>query len=166
MPSSLSPAAAIVGAAEAKEIGYPSAPKSSLQLHIEAIKAVSDQTGSFEMHVHHPFAAIHAGIIDVALVSHGQAGWSARAMRRGGGTDDSPANQMSMSYGLSGAPSNYAHAMTRHMHRYGTTADDFAHIAVVTRQWAALSPRAVMHCVVNGTGGSLSTTGTLVLVAA
>ena len=38
-------AAAIVGAAEAKEIGYPETPKTSLQLHIEAIKNVSDQTG-------------------------------------------------------------------------------------------------------------------------
>jgi len=66
-------------------------------------------------------------------------------LRRGGGGEDSPANQMSMSYGLSGAPSNYAHAMTRHMHRYGTTPDDFAHIAVVTRQWATLNPRAVMY---------------------
>jgi acetyl-CoA acetyltransferase len=180
--ASLSRAAAIVGAAEAKEIGYPAMPKSSLQLHIEAIAAVTEQTGvairdidgiftagwsselaehlnihpryidttsvggcSFEMHVHHALAAIHAGIIDVALVSHGQAGWSARGGRRGGGMENSPGTQMSMAYGLSGAPSNYAHAMTRHMHRYGTTPDDFAHIAVVTRQWATLNPRAVMH---------------------
>ena len=42
---SLSKAAAIVGAAEAVEIGYPEEPITSLQLHIEAIKAVSEQTG-------------------------------------------------------------------------------------------------------------------------
>src|SRR5262249_8971762 len=107
---------------------------------------------SFEMHVHHALAAIHAGIINVALVSHGQAGWSARANRgrgtgagRGGGDPWSPANMMTLAYGLSGAPSSYSHAMTRHMYRYGTTAEDFAHIAVVTRQWATLNPRAVMH---------------------
>jgi acetyl-CoA acetyltransferase len=188
MPGELSKAAAIVGAAEADEIGYPATPKTSLQLHIEAIKNVSDQTGipisridgifsagwsselaehlglhpkyidttavggcSFEMHVHHALAAIHAGIIDVALISHGQAGWSARANRgrgTGGGraADDpwAPANQMTVAYGLSGAPSNYSHAMTRHNYRYGTTPEDFAHIAVVTRQWATLNPRAVM----------------------
>jgi acetyl-CoA acetyltransferase len=51
---------------------------------------------------------------------------------------------MSMAYGLSGAPSNYSHAMTRHNYRYGTTPEDFAHIAVVTREWATLNPRAVM----------------------
>ena len=45
MPGELSRAAAIVGAAEANEIGYPEVPKTSLQLHIEAIKNVSDQTG-------------------------------------------------------------------------------------------------------------------------
>ena len=52
---------------------------------------------------------------------------------------------MTMAYGLSGAPSNYSHAMTRHNHRFGTTPEDFAHIAVVTRRWATLNPRAVMH---------------------
>ena len=45
MSHQLSKAAAIVGAAEANEIGYPEEPRSSLQLHIEAIKNVSDLTG-------------------------------------------------------------------------------------------------------------------------
>jgi acetyl-CoA acetyltransferase len=189
MPSAVSKAAAIVGAAEAKEIGYPETPKTSLQLHIEAIKNVSDQTGidisrinavfgagwsselsehlglhpnyidttavggcSFEMHVHHALCAIAAGVCDVALVSHGEAGYSARANQgrgRGGGGAGAdpwaPGNMMTMAYGLMGAPSSYAHAMTRHNHRYGTTPEDFAHIAVVTREWATLNPRAVMH---------------------
>jgi acetyl-CoA acetyltransferase len=190
MPAPISKAAAFVGAAEAKEIGYPAAAKTSLQLAIEAIKAVSDQTGipiskiqgvasagvsaselaehlglhpawidttsvggcSFEMHVHHMLAAIYGGIIDVGLVVLGQAGWSARQMGGGGGRGggpgggggDAPGAEMSMAYGLSGAPSNYSHAMTRHNYRYGTTPEDFAHIAVVTREWATLNPRAVM----------------------
>jgi acetyl-CoA acetyltransferase len=188
MPGELSRAAAIVGAAEAKEIGYPETPKTAIQLHIEAIKAVSDQTAipisringvfgagwstqiaehlgihpayidttavggcSFEMHVHHALAAIHAGIIDVALVTHGENGWSQRATKgrgtgRARGSDPwSPDSLWTLPYGTSGAPSNYSHAMTRHNHVYGTTPDDFAHIAVVTRQWATLNPRAVMH---------------------
>src|SRR5262245_37166787 len=45
MPGELSRAAAIVGAAEANEIGYPETPKTAMQLHIEAIRNVSDQTG-------------------------------------------------------------------------------------------------------------------------
>ncbi|MEM7000136.1 MAG: hypothetical protein AAF529_05075 [Pseudomonadota bacterium] len=137
-------AAAIVGAAEANEIGFLEEPITSLQLHIEAIKNVSDQTGipiksiegvfstgwstelcehlgitpkyidttavggcSFEMHVHHALAAIHAGIIDVALVSHGENGHSARKLGsagvnygRGAG-NFSPSHEMTMAYGPS-----------------------------------------------------------------
>ncbi|MCA9822349.1 MAG: thiolase, partial [Dehalococcoidia bacterium] len=188
MPGELSKAAAIVGAAEANEIGYPEDMKTAIRLHIEAIKNVSDQTGipismidgvfgagwssqiaehlgihpayidttavggcSFEMHVHHALAAIHAGIINVALVTHGENGWSQRATKgRGtgrpqGGDKWSPDALWSSPYGISGAPSNYSHAMTRHNQIYGTTPDDFAHIAVVTREWAGLNPRAVMH---------------------
>ena len=183
---SLSKAAAIVGAAEAFEIGYPEEPRSSLQLHIEAIRNVCDQTGipvsaidgifsaawssdlaehlgiqpryidatsvggcSFEMHVHHALCAIHAGVIDVALVSHGENGWSNRRVGPEGGPSyprgsNAPAIQMTMPYGFSGAPSNYAHAMVRHNYKFGTTPLDFASVAVVTREWARKNPRAVM----------------------
>jgi acetyl-CoA acetyltransferase len=97
-------------------------------------------------------AAIHAGIIDIALISHGENGHSARQVGgrgaanygRGGGAA-SPSVEMTMAYGLGGAPSGYAHAMVRHMHRYGTTTEDFAHIAKVTRDWATLNPRAAMY---------------------
>ncbi len=181
----ISRAAAIVGAAEANEIGYPEEPKTSLQLHIEAIKNVSDQTGipiseidgvfsagwsseiaehlglhpkyidttsvggcSFEMHVHHAMCAIYAGVIDIAVVTHGQNGWSARRLGGGGYPRpdmSAPGTQMTMPYGFSGAPSQYSHNMVRHNHRFGTTPEDFAHVAVVTREWATLNPRAVMH---------------------
>lgn len=187
MTANLKNAAAIVGAAESNEIGYPEerGPKvTSLQHHIEAIKNVCDQTGipisdiqgifsagwssqlaehlglhpsyidttsvggcSFQIHVHHALAAIHAGIIDIAVVSHGQAGWSYRGGGGRGGPqagDIDPGTEMSMAYGIFGAPSNYAHAMVRHMHNFGTTPEDFANISVVTRQWATLNPRAVM----------------------
>ena len=190
MPGELSKAAAIVGAAESDEIGYPETPKSSLTLHIEAIKNVSEQTGipisaidgvfsagwgqaipdylglhpkymdttsvggcSFEMHVHHALCAIHAGVIDVALVSHGEMGWNARntkgrgvGPRFGGGTDPwDPAGQHTMAYGAVGAPWHYAHAMRRYIERYGATEEDIANVAVVTRQWAELNPRAIMY---------------------
>ncbi len=45
MSNKLSRAAAIVGAAEANNIGFLQEPVTSLQLHIEAIKNLSDQTG-------------------------------------------------------------------------------------------------------------------------
>ncbi len=188
MPGQLYKAAAIVGAAEANEIGFLQTPITSLQLHIEAIKNLSEQTGipiakidgvfstgwstelcehlgirpkyidttavggcSFEMHVHHAMAAIHAGIIDIALISHGENGHSASKIGRGGANyaagagNLSPAFEMSMAYGIAGAPASYAHAMVRHMHRYGTTREDYAHIAKVSRDWATLNPRAAMY---------------------
>lgn len=188
MAHQLSKAAAIVGAAEANQIGFLQEPVTSLQLHIEAIKNLTEQTGipisriegvfstgwstelcehlgitpkfidttavggcSFEMHVHHAMAAIHAGIIDIALVSHGENGHSARTLGQGGvnygrgAGNASPSYEMTMAYGLGSAPSNYAHAMVRHMHEYGNSREDYAHIAKVTRDWATLNPRAAMY---------------------
>ena len=186
MSTQLSKAAAIVGAAEANQIGYPDEPITSLQLHIEAIKNVSDYTGipisdidgvfstawssdlgehlglhpkyidttavggcSFQIHVHHAMCAIYAGVIDIAVISHGENGWSQRRTGKEGGPSypahrDAPAVQMVSPYGLMGPPSYYAHAMVRHNHEYGTTAEDFAHVAVVTRDWATRNPRAIM----------------------
>ena len=198
MPGAASKAAAIIGAAEANEIGYPQTPKSSLTLHIEAIKNVCDMTGipiaaidgifsagwspqlaeylglhpkyidttavggcSFEMHVHHALAAIHAGVIDVALVSHGEMGFSQRFTQgkgtgRPGGAGDpwDPGVQHTSAYGLGGAPTAYSHALNRHIARYGTTQEDFAEIAVVTREWATLNPRAVMYRKADGENGN------------
>ncbi|MEZ5599362.1 MAG: hypothetical protein R3E84_23840 [Pseudomonadales bacterium] len=189
MPGTLYKAAAIVGAAEADQIGFLDTPVTSLELHIQAIKNLSEQTGipiakidgvfsagwstelcehlgihpkyidttsvggcSFEMHVHHALAAIHAGIIEIALISHGENGHSARKVGNGGAGNYargagslSPGHEMTVAYGLGSAPSNYAHAMLRHMHRYGTTREDYAHIAKVTRDWATLNPRAAMY---------------------
>lgn len=130
--------------------GFSSAIAEHLGLHPAYIDTTSVGGCSFEMHVHHALAAIHAGIIKVALVTHGENGWSSRATRGNGtgrarGMDGwDPGSQFSNPYGVSGAPSNYSHAMTRHNHRYGSTPEDFAHIAVVTRQWATLNPRAIM----------------------
>ena len=122
-----------------------------LGIHPRYIDTTAVGGCSFEMHVHHALAAIHAGIIDVALISHGEAGFSARKNQgRGTNRADSadrwayPA-MFQAPYGTSGAPSDYAHAMTRHMHQYGSTKRDFAQIAVTTRDWATLNPRAVMH---------------------
>ena len=106
---------------------------------------------SFQMQVHHALAAINAGILDIAVVAHGESGYSARKNQgKGRGPRPAadpwtPAAMFEAPYGLSGPPSNYSHAFTRHMHRYGSTQEDFAQIAVTTRDWATLNPRAVMH---------------------
>jgi acetyl-CoA acetyltransferase len=123
-----------------------------LGIHPKYIDTTSVGGCSFQMHVHHALAAINAGILDIAVVSHGEAGFSARknqgkgTLRGGGGDPWLPAAQFGGGpYGSWGPPSYYAHALTRHMHEWGSTKEDFANIAVVTREWAGLNPRAVMH---------------------
>ena len=41
-------------------------------------------------------------------------------------------------------PSWFALAARRHMHEYGTTAEQLAEIAVATRMWAAMHPQSIM----------------------
>ncbi|MFN8514311.1 MAG: hypothetical protein U0841_17330 [Chloroflexia bacterium] len=36
-------------------------------------------------------------------------------------------------------------ACTRHLHEYGTTHEQLAEIAVATRKWAMLNPKAMMQ---------------------
>ncbi len=113
---------------------------------------------SFQIHVHHALAAINAGIFDIAVVINGQAGYSQRSFPRAGGAEPWSADALYVSpYGTSGPPSQYSHALTRHMHEFGSTKEDFANIAVVTREWAGLNPRAVMHSKeTNANGGPIT----------
>ena len=47
-----------------------------------------------------------------------------------------------MPYGFGGAPTYFGLITTRHMHEYGTTLEQWAQVAVSTRKWAALNPKA------------------------
>src|SRR5204863_9731914 len=47
--------------------------------------------------------------------------------------------------GLAGPPTGYALAAARHMHEFGTTSEQLAEVAVATRRWAQLNPRALMR---------------------
>ncbi|MYN13294.1 thiolase [Pusillimonas sp. TS35] len=42
-------------------------------------------------------------------------------------------------------PSSYALAAARHMHEFGTTREDLAHVAVAARKWAQINPDAFMQ---------------------
>ena len=97
---------------------------------------------SFIIHIAHAMAAINAGYCEVALVTHGEAGRSARS--RAGGNASEPGPQYEIPYGFIGAPINYAMAARRYMHEYGEdyTRQGMAEVAVATRKWANLNPRA------------------------
>ena len=100
---------------------------------------------SFVIHVAHAAAAIRAGYCDTVLITHGQAGRSTRA--RVPGDNNLPVSQYESPYGMIGQPINYSLACTRYMHEYGEdkTRQGMAEIAVSTRKWANLNPKAVMH---------------------
>jgi acetyl-CoA acetyltransferase len=97
---------------------------------------------SFILHVEHAMAAINAGLCEVALITHGESGYSRIAMPAPRWGDDSTNNQFELPYGTSGPASGYGFLATRHMHTYGTTSAQLAEVAVATRKWAALNPNA------------------------
>ena len=100
---------------------------------------------SFVIHIAHAAAAIRAGYCDTVLITHGQAGRSTRA--RVPADPNLPVAQYEAPYGLVGQPINYSMACTRYMHEYGEdrTRQAMAEIAVSTRKWANLNPKAAMH---------------------
>ena len=100
---------------------------------------------SFVIHVAHAMAAIQAGYCQVALITHGQAGRSSPG--GGGGDPTSAAAQYEAPYGIMGPPITYALACSRYMHQYGEerARQAMAEIAVATRKWAQLNPKAMMR---------------------
>ena len=100
---------------------------------------------SFVIHVAHAAAAIRAGYCDVALITHGEAGRSIR--RRVPPDPNLPTSQYEAPYGMIGPPVNYAMACNRYMHEFGEerARQGMAEIAVSTRKWANLNPKAAMH---------------------
>ena len=98
---------------------------------------------SFVIHVGHAAAAIAAGLCRVALITHGQSGRSRIGMPARPSGGQLMAGQFEEPFGLPMPVGAYALACTRHMHRYGTTSAELAEIAVATRAWAALNPKAM-----------------------
>ena len=95
---------------------------------------------SFIMMVGHAVAALHHGLCDVAVVSHGESGRSGVGVTRS--RDTSLSGQFEIPYGFAGAPTYFGMITTRHMHEHGTTLEQWAQVAVSTRKWAALNPKA------------------------
>ncbi|TME64726.1 MAG: thiolase [Chloroflexi bacterium] len=99
---------------------------------------------SFEAHLNHAVAAIRAGKCDVALITYASTQLSSRGRMIGTGARPAtiPEDTYEAPYGntLVGA---YAMAAHRHMYQYGTTSEQLAEIAVVTRRHAMLNPLAM-----------------------
>ncbi len=113
----------------------------------------STMTGgsSFEVHVEHAAAAIAAGLADVVISVYASTPRGDRARagggggRRGGpppGMGPNPGLEWEMPAGIRLPMGAYALAATRHMAKYGTTAEQLAQVAVSTREWATMNPKA------------------------
>jgi acetyl-CoA acetyltransferase len=101
---------------------------------------------SYQVHVEHAAAAIAAGLCDVVVGVY--ASTPRRDRKRGGGgrrpvpAGPDPRQEFELPYGLMMPMGAYALSASRHMHAFGTTSEQLAEIAVSTRAWAALNPRA------------------------
>ncbi|MDT7944266.1 MAG: acetyl-CoA acetyltransferase [Dehalococcoidia bacterium] len=118
-------------------------------LGIVPIYTDSTMTGgsSFAIQLEHAALAIATGMCRVALITHGQTGYSdrLRGVERPSGDPWFPARQLEAPYYVGGPVGNYALACMRHMYQYGTTHEQLAEIAVATRKWAQLNPKALMR---------------------
>ena len=97
---------------------------------------------SFVAHAGHARAAIAQGLCEVALITYGstQRSSRSRALGRTGGVRGP--FQFEGVWGLPLPVGAYALAASRHMHEFGTTPEQLAEVAVATRAWAALNPKA------------------------
>jgi acetyl-CoA acetyltransferase len=97
---------------------------------------------SFIVHLGHAAAAIEAGLIEVALIVHGESGRWRHGMPPSRDWPQSMHGQFEVPFGAGPAVAAYAMACARHMHVFGTTERHLAEVAVAARRWAQLNPRA------------------------
>jgi acetyl-CoA acetyltransferase len=96
---------------------------------------------SFEFHLGHAAAAIQAGLCRVAVILYGSTQRS-RADKYIFQIRNDLGYLYEAPYGLPTPVGAYALAASRHFAQYGTTSEQLADLAVSTRQWAALNPKA------------------------
>jgi acetyl-CoA acetyltransferase len=100
---------------------------------------------SFVIHVGHATQAIADGRASVVLITHGQGHLGGGRFGRPAPDQSDLGAQYEAPYGVLDAPYSYSLACMRHMAQYGTTKEQLAEIAVQTRQWAAMNPKALMQ---------------------
>ena len=118
-----------------------------LGIHPRFIDGTMTGGSSYELHVEHAAAAIASGLSDVVVGLYAATPRADRARRNAGGRlgpppGPNPMFEWEMPYGLRMPMGAYALAASRHMAVYGTTSEQLAQIAVDTRRWASMNPRA------------------------
>lgn len=125
------------------------APSMSFAEYVGIVPRYTDSTATggsaFVIMVEHALAALELGLCNVALIVHGENGYSGRHLPRPSRVPDpwTPAGQFEAPFGAGGPAGMYAMAAMRHMAVYGTTSEQLAEVAVSTRRWAQLNPKAL-----------------------
>jgi acetyl-CoA acetyltransferase len=117
-----------------------------LDIHPRFTESTNTGGSSYEIHVEHAAAAIAAGLCEVVIGVYAS---TPRGDRRHGRSREfqrppgpNPMVEWELPYGMRMPMGPYALAASRHMAEFGTTSEQLAAIAVSTRAWAALNPRA------------------------
>jgi len=117
-----------------------------LDIHPKFVEGTFVGGSSFEVHVEHAAAAIATGLCEVVVGVYAS---TPRQDRRLGPSAPSygpmgpdVGGEWETPYGTRMPMTSYALAASRHMAQYGTTSEQLAQIAVDTRRWAELNPRA------------------------
>ncbi len=117
-----------------------------LGIHPRFTDSTNTGGSSFEVHAEHAAAAIAAGVADVVVSVYAATPRSDRRRPGAGGRymggGPMPSAEWEWPYRLRMPMGPYALAASRHMHEFGTTSEQLAEIAVSTRAWASLNPRA------------------------
>lgn len=122
------------------------APSMLLAEYLGIQPKVTDSTNiggaSFEAHVGHAASAIEQGLCEVALITYGSTQRSSASRSLGRSGPVAYMEQFERVYGPPLPVGAYAMAARRHMHEFGTTPEQLAEVAVATRKWANLNPKA------------------------
>jgi acetyl-CoA acetyltransferase len=121
----------------------------NLGLHDVGFSSVTRQGGaSYLESIQSACLAVASGIANHVLVPAGRRGYSEQRVSTGT-TKVLPVMasvwEFERPYGNLVGSQWFALAAQRHMHEYGTTSEQFGHVAVTTRAHANLNPNALMH---------------------
>lgn len=101
---------------------------------------------SFVILLEHAMLALIHGMCNNAVISHGASGRSRIGSLPGMGYHPTVTeSQFELPYGAFGATTQFTLPALRYMKETGTTLENLSEVAVSTRKWASLNPRAVMR---------------------
>jgi len=113
-----------------------------------AIASSNDLGGASAFgHLQYAILAVEAGLCDAALITYGSTNYTDRTEGRAQYPAREPilTRQFETPYGTQFPIGAYAMAARRYMHEYDVTREDLAAVAVSTREWATLNPKATMR---------------------